>query len=201
VWTGFQLVGGAPSPTSPTGALNAIILGSICIAVCIAIASFGVTKMALITRIGVSVEVTGVVLVIVLLLPHAHRGPEVVFQTNGVEGDGSYGWPFLASMLMAACVMYGFDSAAELSEETSNPRRTAPKAITRCMVISGIGGGLLILATLMAAPDIMAHELSTQGIAYVVTASRATSWAGSSWPLSGSRSSQRRWRYPPRSRG
>ena len=64
--------------------------------------------------------------------------------------------------------MYGFDSAAELSEETNNPRRTAPKGITRCMVISAIGGGLLILATLMAAPDIMAPELSTQGIAMIV---------------------------------
>ena len=72
-------MGGGPSPTSPTGALNAIIPGSSCIAVCTAIASFGLTKMALITRIGVSVETTGVVLVIVLLLLYAHRGPEVVF--------------------------------------------------------------------------------------------------------------------------
>ena len=169
VWDGFQILGGDPSPTSPSGALNAIILGSICIAICTAIASFGVTKMALITRIGVSIEIAGVVLVSVLLLLHVHRGPEVVFQTNGVQGTGSYLWPFLASMLMAAYVMYGFDSAAELSEETTDPRRTAPKAIIRCMVISGIGGGVLILVTLMAAPDITAPELSTQGIAWVVT--------------------------------
>ncbi len=170
VWDGFQIVGGDPSPTSPTGALNAIVLGSICIAVCIAIASFGVTKMALLTRIGVTVEIAGVVLVIVLLAFHIQRGPQVVFETGGVQGDGSYVWPFLTSMLMAAYVMYGFDSAAELSEETNDPRRTAPKAITRCMLISAVGGGLLILVTLMAAPDIAAPELSTQGIAFVVTA-------------------------------
>lgn len=170
VWSGFQLVGGDPSPTSPDGALNAIILGSICIAVCIAIASFGVTKMAVITRIGVTFEIIGVLLVIVLLALRIERGPGVVFETNGVQGDGSYVWPFLTSMLMAAYVMYGFDSAAELSEETNDPRRTAPKAITRCMLLSGVGGGLLILVALMAAPDIAAPELSTQGIAYVVTA-------------------------------
>ena len=80
----------------------------------------------MITRVGVTVEIIGVVLVIVLLLLHAQRGPGVVFETNGVEGDGPYVWPFLASMLMAAYVMYGFDSAAELSEETTDPRRTAP---------------------------------------------------------------------------
>ncbi len=170
VWSGFQLVGTDTSPTSPDGALNAIILGSICIAVCVAIASFGVTKMAVLTRIGVTIEIAGVVLVIVLLLLHAQRGPGVVFETNGVQGDGSYVWPFLASMLMAAYVMYGFDSAAELSEETNDPRRTAPRAIVRCMVVSAVGGGLLIIATLMAAPDITAPELSTQGIAYVLTA-------------------------------
>ncbi|MGH3770212.1 MAG: amino acid permease [Pseudonocardiaceae bacterium] len=170
VWSGFQLVGTDTSPTSPGGARNAIILGSICIAVCTAIASFGVTKMALITRIGVTFEIAGVALVVVLLFLHSQRGPGVVFQTNGVQGNGSYVFPFLASMLMAAYVMYGFDSAAELSEETNDPRRTAPQAITRCMLASGVGGGLLILATLMAAPDIMSPELSSQGIAYVVTA-------------------------------
>jgi urea carboxylase system permease len=169
VWSGFQLVGGDPSPTSPTGALNAIILGSVCIAVCVVIASFGVTKMAIITRIGVSFEIAGVVLVVALLFGHAVRGPGVVFQTNGVQGNGSYVFGFLASMLMAAYVMYGFDSAAELSEETTDPRRTAPRAITRCMLISAVGGGLLILAALMAAPDIAAPELSSQGIAWVVT--------------------------------
>ena len=170
VWSGFQLVGTDTSPTSPDGAANAIVLGSICIALCVAIASFGVTKMAVITRTGVTIEIAGVVLVIALLLFHAQRGPGVVFETNGVQGDGSYLWPFLASMLMAAYVMYGFDSAAELSEETNDPRRTAPRAILRCMVVSAVGGGLLIVATLMAAPDITAPELSTQGIAYVLTA-------------------------------
>ena len=34
VWSGFQIVGGDMSPTSEAGALNAIILGSICIALC-----------------------------------------------------------------------------------------------------------------------------------------------------------------------
>ncbi|HKT00439.1 MAG TPA: APC family permease [Rugosimonospora sp.] len=170
VWSGFQLYGHDTSPTSHDGAINAIILGCICIAVCAAIASFGVTKMAAITRIGVTCEITGIVLVLILLFAHSKRGPQVVFHTNGVQGHGSYLWPFLASMLMAAYVMYGFDSAAELSEETNDPRRTAPKAITRCMLVSGVGGGLLLLATMMAAPKIDAAELSTQGVAYVVTA-------------------------------
>jgi urea carboxylase system permease len=142
----------------------------------VAVASFGVTKMAMITRIGVTFEIVGVVVVLAILFTHAVRGPAVVFRTNGVQGDGPYLWPFLASMLMAAYVMYGFDSAAELSEETNDPRRTAPRAITRCMLVSAVGGGLMILATLLAAPDIAAPELSTQGIAYVLTATAGPFW-------------------------
>jgi urea carboxylase system permease len=156
--------------TSASGAMNAILLGSITIAICGVISSFGVTKMAAITRVGVTFEIVGVIALIIVLFMHVQRGPGVVMQTNGVEGHGSYAWPFFASMLMAAYVFYGFDSAAELSEETNDPRRTAPKAITNCMLVSALGGGLVILGTLMAAPDIMSPKLGTDGIAYVITA-------------------------------
>ena len=169
VWSGFQIVGGSSSPTSHTGSLNAILLGSICILICMTISSFGVTKMAYLTRIGVSFEIVGVCALVVLLLAHSVRGPGVVLHTNGVQGHGSYIGPFLASMLMAAYVFYGFDSAAELSEETRDPRATAPKAITRCMLVSAVGGGLLILGTLMAAPSLTSGALSSNGIAYVIT--------------------------------
>jgi urea carboxylase system permease len=169
VWSGFQIYGSDISPTSHDGSVNAIILGTLCILLCAAIASFGVTKMAMLTRIGVTCEIVGIVAVLVLLFAHTERGPQVVFETNGIQGDGAYLWAFLASIIMAAYVMYGFDSAAELSEETNDPRRTAPRAITQCMLVSAIGGGLLLLATLMAAPSITAPELSTEGVAWVLT--------------------------------
>ena len=58
----------------------------------------------------------------------------------------------LAAGLMAGYVLVGFDSAGELAEETHNPRRkTAPKTILRALIVSGIGGGLILLAALMAA--------------------------------------------------
>jgi urea carboxylase system permease len=168
VWQGFQLVGTDASMNSVSGATNAIILGSITIMICGFISCFGVKKMAIITTIGVSIEILGVVLLIGLLFTHVQRGVDVVMLTNNVQGDGSYVFPFMASMLMAAYVMYGFDSAAELSEETNEPRKTAPQAITRCMLVSALGGGLVILGALLAAPDITASELSSEGIAYVI---------------------------------
>jgi urea carboxylase system permease len=170
VWSGFQLVGGDPSPTSPTGALNAIILGTIVILICGFISAFGIKRLATITIIGVSTEIFGIVLLVLILFTHTSRGVGVVMSTGGVQGTGHYIWAFLASMMMATYVMYGFDSAAELSEETRDPRRTAPSAILRCMLVSAVGGGLVMLGALMAAPSLTDGNLASGGIGYVLTA-------------------------------
>ena len=170
VWSGFQIVGGDSSPTSVTGGENAIVLGTIVILICGLISAFGIKRLATLTSIGVSTEIFGVCLLIIILFTHPARGPGVVFETLDVQGKGnSYIYAFMASMLMATYVMYGFDSAAELSEETRDPRRTAPSAITRCMLVSAIGGGLVLLGALMAAPSLTDGNLANNGIAYVLT--------------------------------
>jgi urea carboxylase system permease len=70
---------------------------------------------------------------------------------------------------MAAYVMVGFDSAGELSEETRDPRHTAPRTILRALVVSGIGGAFLLIAALVAAPSLTDGTLATQGLPYVLT--------------------------------
>jgi urea carboxylase system permease len=72
-------------------------------------------------------------------------------------------------------VLVGFDSAGELSEETHNPRKTAPKTILRALIVSGIGGALILIAALMAAPS-LDDELSSGGLAYVVTGRLGEVW-------------------------
>lgn len=169
VWPGFQLIGTDPSITSASGAANGILLGSVLIAIATVISAVGVRFMALINGIGVTCEIIGVVLLLVLLFGHRERGPAVVTQTLGVSGQSPYLYAFLASTLMAAYVMYGFDSAAELSEETSQPRRVVPSAILQALLVSFVGGGFMIVAALMAAPSLTDGRLSTGGIAYVIT--------------------------------
>jgi urea carboxylase system permease len=166
VWSGFQLVGTDPSITSASGAANGILLGSVLIALATVISSVGVRFMALINGMGVTCELIGVMLLLVLLFGHAERGPGVVTETLG---NSPYLPAFLASTLMAAYVMYGFDSAAELSEETTQPRRVVPSAILRALLVSFVGGGFMIVAALMAAPSLTDGQLSTSGIAYVIT--------------------------------
>jgi len=169
VWSGFQLVGGDPALATKTGASNAVVLGAILVALTTVVSALGVRIMALINSIGVTCELIGVAALVALLFAHSERGPGVVLHTQGAQGQGSYVWPFLVSALMAAYVMYGFDSAGELSEETRSPRRTAPRAILRALAVSGAGGAALLLGAMMAAPSLTDGRLATNGLPYVVT--------------------------------
>lgn len=169
VWSGFQLVGGSPDLTTITGSTNAIVLATCLITLTTVVNAIGVRLMALINSVGVTCELIGVALLVALLFTHAERGPGIVLDTQGLGGHSGYLWPFMVSALMAAYVMYGFDSAGELSEETRAPRRTAPRAILRALYISGLGGVLLLAAALMAAPSVTDGHLATSGLPYVLT--------------------------------
>jgi len=175
IWSGFQMVGGAAansSPTSSTGAQNAVILGVILLVITTTINIIGIRLMTLVNSTGVVLELLGVAAIVIALFSHATRGISVLTDTSGAAPTpGSpYIWAFLASGLMAAYVMVGFDSAGELSEETHTPRRIAPRTIIRALVVSGIGGALLLIAALMAAPSLTNGKLATVGMPYVVEA-------------------------------
>lgn len=164
VWSGFEIV----SSTTE----NAVILGSILLILTTTINAVGVRAMSIINSAGVTCELVGVVLLCIALFSHANRGPGVVLHTGAGVGHGAgYLWSFIISGLMAAYVMVGFDSAGELSEETKNPRRTAPRTIIRALTISGIGGAFMLIATLMAAPSVTDGSLGdpTKGLPYVLT--------------------------------
>jgi urea carboxylase system permease len=174
IWSGFQLVGGAgadSSPTSSTGAANAVLLGVLLLVVTTVINIIGVRLMSVVNSTGVVLEILGVIAIVAALLFHVQRGPHVLLTTEGAAATpgSSYIWAWLASGLMAAYVMVGFDSAGELSEETHAPRRTAPRTILRALVVSGIGGAALIIAALMAAPSLTDGNMATIGLPWVLT--------------------------------
>jgi amino acid transporter len=73
----------------------------------------------------------------------------VVTNSGGVPVTGS---TFLAAMFMSLFVIYGFDTASTLAEETRDPRRAAPKAVLYAVVGAFIIGGVFLLGTLVAIP-------------------------------------------------
>ena len=172
IWNGFQIIGGPgadSAPTSDTGAKNAVLLGLILLVITTVINVIGVRLMAVVTSVGVVIELLGVVALVIALFAHADRSPAIVMTRTGAP-DGAYLPLWLASSLMAAYVMVGFDSAGELSEETHAPRRTTPKTIIRALTVSGLGGVLLLLGGLVAAPSLTNGDLVSGGLAWVVEA-------------------------------
>jgi urea carboxylase system permease len=150
---GFQLVGDPASRAD--SARNAVVLGCILIAFTTVINSVGVRLLAVINNIGVVAELLGVALLIALLAAHVQRGPAILLDAQG-RGDGSplgYLGPFLAAALMASYVLYGFDTAGALAEETDDPRRRAPWAILQALSAAAIAGALLILFGILSVSD------------------------------------------------
>ncbi|BCK58622.1 amino acid permease [Nocardia wallacei] len=173
IWSGFQIIGADTALTSRDGAMNAVLLGSVLLVLTTVVNVVGIELMARLNTIGVTVEIVGVLATIALFFSHAERGPNVVFD-NATAAPGPYWAAFLVSGLMAAYVMVGFDSAGELSEETKNPRRVAPRTILTALAVSALGGGLMLLGALMAAPSLDDGALASDGLAYVISAKLAT---------------------------
>lgn len=153
-------------------ARNAVLLGCVLIGVSTLINAVGVKLMARINNVGVFTELIGAVLLIVLLFVKARRGPEILLQSQGRSAGGPTGYlgPFLAASIMASYVMYGFDTAGTLAEETDEPRRRAPWAIVRALAAAGAIGGLLIASGLLSLPDPADPALGelTGGLPFIV---------------------------------
>lgn len=168
IWSGFQLFGGDPSPIAPSGAANAALLAVLLLALTTLVNLLDNRVMSAVNRIGVTAEIIGAVLIVVLLLTHSERGAGVTLHTGG-QG-GAIG-ALLVGSFTAAYVLIGFDSAGELSEETRSPRRTAPRTILLALASAGVLGGLLLLGGVLAAPSLTDGRLATEGLSYVLTSS------------------------------
>jgi urea carboxylase system permease len=151
-------------------AANAVILGTALIIFTTIINAIGVKLMAQINSTGVFIELIAAVLLIGALAVNITRGPDVVTETQGRGADWELGYlgAFLAASLASAYVMYGFDTASSLGEESLNPRKNAPRAILRALIASFVIGGLIILLAMMAVTDITAAEISTGGLQFIV---------------------------------
>jgi urea carboxylase system permease len=161
IWSGFQLVGDGTGEND--FAISAVIWGAILITFTTVVNAFGVKLMSRINSAGVFIELIAAVLLVVLLAVNIVNPPSVLLQTQGLGADHPLGYlgAFLVAALASAYVMYGFDTASSLGEETVDPRRTAPTAIIRAVVASFVIGGLILLCGILAAPDLGDPALGT----------------------------------------
>jgi urea carboxylase system permease len=170
---GWKSLGAGSSQT----VLNTdLVIAAITLVVITVLNIYGVRLVSIINNTGVIFEILGMfVFAIILMAFHNHQGFHVVTNSAGFHVTGS---TFLAAMFMSLFVIYGFDTAATLSEETKDPRRQAPKAVLYSVVGAFIIGGVFLLGTLVAIPNL---HTATSGLgwnpAQVITANFPSAFA------------------------
>jgi amino acid transporter len=125
---------------------------------------YGVKLVAIVNNTGVIFEILGMVVFAVFLAAvHNHNGVGVIFNSayagNYTQFPASTTLPFfLVGMFMSLYVIYGFDTASTLAEETRNPRAEAPKAVLASVIGAFVIGAIFLWGVLIAAPDIPAES-------------------------------------------
>ena len=155
------------------------------IAVCYAVAPMilnvlSVKVTAFFNNIGTVTEIIGLVVIAIALYAAVifgkadHQSLGVFFDTTPGAGAGAlfgYGSIFLASMLTGAWVLYGFDAAGGLAEETVNPTREVPRAMLFAIGITAVISAFWLVAMVLAIPDVAETQAQGTGaIAFIFDA-------------------------------
>jgi amino acid transporter len=124
------------------------------------VAAGAVTLAVLINIIGIKVvgavnngaaflEIGGTSLLAVLLLIgtvlffKSTQGFNVIWTNHGAGGVNGAHTPFvnyILAALLPILSLLGWEASADLAEETQNPRKTAPTAMLRAVIVSGLAG-------------------------------------------------------------
>jgi urea carboxylase system permease len=163
-------------PATILGMNNAVFiaLASIVIGTLINIA--GVRLVSIINNIGVVAEIIGMfVFALVLLIFFNHQPLSFLF-TGSTVSPASLGgqWTpplgdiyigaFAAAMFMSLFVIYGFDTAGTLGEETNNPQKNAPRGVLWAIGLSAIAGVLFLGGTILSIKDLPRIENIAAGL-------------------------------------
>ncbi len=158
------------------GSLNTqLVVALITLAVITVLNIYGVKLVSIINNTGVLFEILGMfVFALVLMAFHNHQGFHVVTNSAGFHvGPNS----FLAAMFMSLFVIYGFDTASTLAEETRDPRRAAPKAVLFSVIGAFVIGGVFLLGTLVAIPNMGTAVKGAFGPAAIIEANFSSGFA------------------------
>jgi amino acid transporter len=136
------------------------------------IASTAVTTRT--NNAAVVFEVVGMVELSIVLLSAAFlagRGDwSNLWSTGVVPAAGWWGWlgPFMLATLLGAYTIVGFESSANLAEETQEPRKVVPRAMVRAVVASGAVGMTFLFAITLAVGDVEATSNDPAPVAFVL---------------------------------
>ena len=118
--------------------------------------TFGVKLVSVLSNVSAWWHIVGVLIIVAVLwiLPTSHQS----FSWTMTAWHNQTGWSFapyvfLMGLLMAQYTYTGYDASAHVAEETKGAARSAPKGIVMSVVISIIGGWILLYSITAAIQD------------------------------------------------
>jgi urea carboxylase system permease len=185
-------------PATILGLNNSVFIGLVAIVVGTIINIAGVRLVAIINNIGVAAEIIGMfVFALVLLIFFNHQPLSFLFTGSTVSPaslggqwtpgfDDTYFGAFAAALFMSLFVIYGFDTAGTLGEETRDPQRNAPRGVLWAIGLSAIAGILFLGGTILSIKDLPRIETiaaganpnipSTGTLPTIITDALGTNW-------------------------
>ncbi len=165
---GTWLGGGWAGPAG----MRALTLGVIAITALVHL--FGIRLASHVNNVGVWTELLGVAALSVVLIGIAlarDASPAMLANSTNVataQPAGLGAWAL--SLLVGAWCLTGFEAAADLAEETRQPRRVVPRAILLSLLSSGVAGFLLLGGVMLAIPDLPAAQKADNPLLHTLQA-------------------------------
>lgn len=142
---------------------------------------WGIRLAAMVNDIGVIAEIAGAAVVtVVLLAMYGFSRPDglafLFDSTNFKTGQPATFQAFAFSLLLGAWCLTGFEAAADLAEETHQPRSVVPRAIITSELASGVGGFLMLAAFILAIDNLHSVQASGDAPLLSIIQSRLGTW-------------------------
>jgi amino acid transporter len=133
-----------------------------------------------VNNIAVIAELTGMFLIVILLLAVGYASHKLnlnnLFATAPIPtqnymsfGTLTHVGPWIMGTLLGAFTLVGFESAANLAEETEKPADVVPRAMWQAVLASGVLGFLFLIAVTAMVGNPAELAKSTAPIAEVIT--------------------------------
>lgn len=133
------------------------LIGALAVVAAVAISAAGVRRATLSNNVGATIEIVGtigvaLILAVGLIFFKHKAGPGILLNTTPVGGGRVNLTSIGLAALLPVTTLLGWEGAADLAEETKDPRKTAPKAMLRAVAISGVAGFAVFAVFAMAIP-------------------------------------------------
>lgn len=149
IWFYLLFFGELPSP------LQQVLSGAALLAIALGVNLLGVNPLKYVINAGIIAEAVASVLIGLILIIFFINNPiDVLWQSFGAPATGTYATGFLAALAVGGWAFIGFDSCAQVSEETHNARRDVPRAILRSLLVVGLVVMLTAFAVTLSVPDL-----------------------------------------------